>query len=124
MKVVIIKPKSEKSIRVETELTAEAVQRALAFEPRATQIVGEEGETLFQLNVSKCTNPTLGRRGVSLGYKDAKTLLTQTIRVSASSESEFVATVAKAQNQLAIVEKQINTALEGLAKAEKEITEV
>ncbi len=123
MKVFVIKPRSERTIRIESDLTPDKIMSALAFEPTSVLILDEERKSVtFRLDFQR--TPALGKYGVAISANHPAQKIVQIVKVDVENEAAFTALVARAQSNLAQIETQVNAALEALETANKNIKEV
>lgn len=125
MNVVVIKPRENRMVRVETDLTFEKFESARAFDQDCVCIKDEEGYATYTLEVVRSDKAGyLGKMGANLTFKEKTNALTQVISIPTNSDAEFTAVVARTQTNLKVVEEQIKKTLEALAEANKTIKEV
>lgn len=126
MNLAIIKPRSERVVRIETDLTAKDVQAAAAYNPKVLNLYEDNDSNAVSYVVEVKLNaiPQIGNRGVKLGFVNDDIELTQTVKVNVGSEAEFVALVSKTQERLATFEKNVKESLVALGKASETIKEV
>lgn len=125
MNVVVIKPRSERIIRIESDLTPDKIVSAASFDAECLVVRDENKQQVYGVNITRNEGQgSVGRYGtVFVGTKPAEKLV-QTFKIQASDDASFTALVARTQEQLAVVETQINNTLAKLAEANKAIKEV
>lgn len=124
MILTIIAPVSERRLRLNSELTPSQIRSALAFDPNCGKAVDAEGKVLFEVSVKDVEPTQLGRYGLSIAAKPGSQKIEHTFTLSAGSEEEFYAGLARAAQHLPVIEKQINTALEAFTKAKSAVKAV
>jgi hypothetical protein len=125
MNVVVIKPRSEKVIRIESDLTPDKIVSAASFDAECLVVRDENKQQVYGLGVTRNEGQgSIGKYGaVFVGTKPSEKIV-QTFKISTSDDASFTAIVARTQEQLTVVETQINNTLAKLAEANKTIKEV